>query len=108
MFLNCRAVLISWAFRRREYPGPMPQISSIGVWVRVASISEGDVRITTPLASVDRLARRLANLASVFVGPIPMDTGIPVHCWIVARIDCPYAVKASGGNGEHCRNYAGS
>ena len=39
----------------------------------------------TPPEAGSRLAVRLATLASVLVGPIPTDTGMPVHCSTVAR-----------------------
>lgn len=38
-----------------------------------------------PPAAASCFARRLATLASVFVGAMPIETGIPVHCSTVRR-----------------------
>ena len=52
-------------------------------------------RSKTPAAAGSFFATRPAALARVFVAPVPIETGIPVHCRTVAQI--ARARSAGGG-----------
>ena len=66
--------------------GPIPQTSPTSVIPNALCRSFLSVRSSTPPVSGDRLANRFAILEMVFVGPIPIDTGMPVHLKTVDRI----------------------
>ena len=54
--------------------------------------------IQTPSAAGSFLARWLAALASVLVGPMPTLTGMPVHCLTVRRMSAARSASRSVGD----------
>ena len=72
--------------RRRAARRPAMPHRSVSSRRPSASRCDGSSsRQRTPPAAASFFARRLATLASVFVGAIPTETGIPVHCSTVRR-----------------------
>ena len=73
------------AVRRAASRRATPHRSVSSIAASSASIAASSISTKTPPVAGSFLARRFATLASVLVGAMPTETGMPVHCSTVRR-----------------------
>ena len=82
---SASGVVIPSAVRRAASRRATPHRSVSSIAASSASTAASSISSKTPPVAGSFLARRFATLASVLVGAMPTETGMPVHCSTVRR-----------------------
>ncbi len=81
----------------------MPQTSATSIRHSQCAYAAGSVRSHTPSSTGTVLAMWLASLASVLVGPMPTQVGIPVQARTVARRSRASSTRKPGATSDRFR-----